>query len=799
MNFLGQIKIGYQLRVVLHLAFFLLLLYLLYRYLLSDHGAWLRKKIPFLLWLKERQEVRAWLRTGEYAKAGEFLIARGRPLEACRIFLEGKMFNRAADVYLAAGRWETAANLYERGQDFGRAGDIYLEKKQLQKAEESFRRAQQEEKLIEVYRRAGQWKQVGELLAARGETAKAAALLEEQGQIAEAARWMEAALAEEAAKPMNVDPLGENSACRRLARETGRLYEKNGQFEKAGEIYLKYGLAERAGAALNKAGQEDRAVELLLAEGKAAEAADLLRRLGQSKRAAAILAEAAFQSGNDQEAIDLYLAAEKWSQAAEIHAQLGAWTEAAKLYEKGGEANLAGSAYAKAGLASEAARCYARAGQVELAAKMLAEAGASGQAAELFRQAGKPLLAGRALYREGRMEEALQLLTSVPPQDPDYTSALHLIGRIQMERGDLSGAMRAFEHAAQEVKQLNPDNLDLFCNLALLAEQLQAPSTALRTVEEMLEHVDPAVLDREKLEALKKRLTRITESRVVQHLGSQPGFPSSPAAPAAAGENRYQTLEEIGRGGMGIVYRARDRRLERIVALKILPQTLQKNPQAVKTFNREARSAAALNHENIVTIYDTGVQEGSYYIAMELIEGRTIKDFLRQSHRLTVESALEVARQALCGLAYAHEKKIVHRDLTNSNIMWNKQRKVKIMDFGLARVIEHMASEQSIIGGTPSYMSPEQAQGSAIDHRTDVYSLGICLFEMLTGQLPFVKGNMTYHHLHTPPPSLGSLDPSLPKALDDVIQRCLQKDPHQRYQTAEEMSAALRPLFTPSR
>ena len=208
----------------------------------------------------------------------------------------------------------------------------------------------------------------------------------------------------------------------------------------------------------------------------------------------------------------------------------------------------------------------------------------------------------------------------------------------------------------------------------------------------------------------------------------------------------------LGRGGMGIVYKADDTVLDRTVALKVLPESLKENPQALKNFLREAKSAAKLNHPNIVTVYDAGEQDGVYYIAMEYVDGNTLKDIIKRRGKIAPRGIVHVVSQMCEALAYAHEKKIVHRDVKTANTMWTKDRKAKIMDFGLAKVIEEVRNHTTVVSGTPFYMSPEQTLGKNVDQRSDLYSLGVSVFEMATGTLPFTEGNLPYHHVHTPPP-----------------------------------------------
>ncbi|MCH7600905.1 MAG: serine/threonine protein kinase, partial [Myxococcales bacterium] len=269
-----------------------------------------------------------------------------------------------------------------------------------------------------------------------------------------------------------------------------------------------------------------------------------------------------------------------------------------------------------------------------------------------------------------------------------------------------------------------------------------------------------------------------TANRSVVGGGGQPG--------------RYQIVGELGRGGMGIVYKAKDTALDRIVAYKVLPDTLADNPQALKNFMREAKAAAKLNHPGIVTVYDTGEQDGRYYIAMEYVDGTTLKEILRRRGVISPAGILHVVVQVCEAMAYAHDNRVVHRDIKSANTMWTRDKKAKIMDFGLARVLEECRNQTTVVAGTPYYMSPEQTLGRNIDHRTDIYSLGVTIFEMATGTVPFKEGNIPYHHVHTPPPDVRDLRPELPAGLAAVVTRCMQKDPAQRYQSARDILVEVR-------
>jgi serine/threonine protein kinase len=242
---------------------------------------------------------------------------------------------------------------------------------------------------------------------------------------------------------------------------------------------------------------------------------------------------------------------------------------------------------------------------------------------------------------------------------------------------------------------------------------------------------------------------------------------------------------------MGIVFKARDRRLGRVVALKRLPENLRDHPTAVQLFLREARAAASLNHQNIVTLFDADQENGNYYITMELLEGLPFDAIQKRRGPLSPRDVVRLGVQAATGLQYAHDRRIVHRDIKTANLFFTKDRTVKIMDFGLAKMIEEVRRSTTVIGGTPYYMAPEQAAGESVDHRADLYAFGVTLFELLTGRVPFGKGDVLYHHRHTPPPDPRSLAKDLPDPLAELVLRLMAKNPDDRPQTTETVRTLL--------
>jgi dienelactone hydrolase len=258
---------------------------------------------------------------------------------------------------------------------------------------------------------------------------------------------------------------------------------------------------------------------------------------------------------------------------------------------------------------------------------------------------------------------------------------------------------------------------------------------------------------------------------------------------------KYKIIGEIGRGGMGVVLKAEDTKLKRTVALKFLPPELSLYPEAKERFIREAQAAAALDHPHICTIYEAEESEGQAYIAMAYVEGQSLRDRISKGP-LDVEEATEIAAQVAEGLEEAHKKGIIHRDIKSANIMVTEKGPAKIMDFGLAKVMgESLITKEAKTMGTVAYMSPEQAKGEEVDRRSDIWSLGIVMYEMLSGQLPFRgerETSIMYSIVHEEPKPLKGIKRDLPPELQKVIDRALKKNPGSRYQTAAEMSNDLR-------
>jgi eukaryotic-like serine/threonine-protein kinase len=259
-------------------------------------------------------------------------------------------------------------------------------------------------------------------------------------------------------------------------------------------------------------------------------------------------------------------------------------------------------------------------------------------------------------------------------------------------------------------------------------------------------------------------------------------------------DGRYLVVRKLGTGGMANVYLAEDQELGRSVAIKMLDDRHSQDEQFVERFRREAKSAAGLSHPNIVSIYDRGEAEGTYYIAMEYLEGRTLKELLVARGPTPLAVAIDYSRQILAALGFAHRHGIVHRDIKPHNVVVAPDGRLKVTDFGIARAGASQMTETGSIIGTAQYLSPEQAKGAPVTPASDLYSVGIALYEMLTGSVPFTGDTpleIAMKHLSATPEPPSERRREVPHELDSIVLRALAKDPADRYQSAEAMDADL--------
>ena len=265
--------------------------------------------------------------------------------------------------------------------------------------------------------------------------------------------------------------------------------------------------------------------------------------------------------------------------------------------------------------------------------------------------------------------------------------------------------------------------------------------------------------------------------------------------PAPRRFGRYEIVGKLGEGAMGVVHRARDTALGRVVALKMPSAELGEDDEIVKRFRREAEAIGQLNHPHIVTVYDLGESEGHLYMAMELLEGEDLRALIDRAGEIPLPDRVRILAQISEGLGYAHTKKVVHRDVKPANIMVTTSGQVKLLDFGLARVTDRETiTRRGVILGTPDYMSPEQAKGEPVDQRSDIFSAGAVFYELLTGQKPFsgrTLHSVLFQIISEDPDPILTLNPEVPARLALIAHRMLEKEPEKRYPSMDDVAAEL--------
>ena len=732
---------------------------------------------------KARRQATALAKRGSPLDAAEYCFASGLLEEAATYFIEGEEYVRAAEIRHDQNRFIECAELYLKGRKFDSAGRIFSQQEEHKRAAEAYLEAGNKSVAAEMFEKAGDFRRAGDCYVQTDFARHAAKAYVKCNEWKKAAECLDQVIAEESTGAAASDP-ARQAETRKLVRMAGDLYGRAGlhgkaqaSFERgalwipAAELALAHGSKEQAAALFQKGGDVPRAAEVLKALGKPIDAMRLLGEHHRDKGADEEAARCFEAAGEDLAAGDLYRMLEQFEKAGACYEKLGEFAQAAEMFRSAGDRTRAGGNYERCGRFAEAAEC-------------LADAGDPAREAELLSRAGQKLRAGEIQLANGLEEEAIKVLQELTPEHADFSKASAILGEIFRKHGKFSLAIKKLTHAIGSAS-VSRDNVQAFYSLATVHEANKDIQEAAEIYEKILafdyHHADVGA----RLESARALLKQhAAEKQSAAQTGAQPS--------ASQKQGRYKITGKLGRGGMGVVYKAQDTVLDRTVAFKVLPETLKENPEALKNFLREAKSAAQLNHPNIVTVFDAGEQDGAYYIAMEYVDGHTLKEIIKHRGRIAPGGIIHVLSQLCEALAYAHESKIVHRDVKTANAMWTKDKKAKIMDFGLAKAIEEVRNHTTVVSGTPYYMSPEQTLGKNVDHRTDLYSLGVSIFEMATGTLPFRDGNLPYHHVHTPPPDPREFHPDVPESLCAIIARCLEKDPANRYQSAREILADLR-------
>jgi tetratricopeptide (TPR) repeat protein len=761
----------------------------------------------FLIATPQQRLLRSLIARGDLRSAAEVHLKEGNLERAYKMFQKARAWHEAAGVGLQLGRDEEAAEFLRRagGHHLGEASRVFRRCGNIASAQRCDRdfaewltsRGRYDE-AVEAWMRAGEPKRAagaavialeeGRLSSSHASLPAARRAVEQQGDHKTLARlhevegnWNAAAHAWRAA--------GEHSRAAEIFRKAGMVHdaviaESNaGHHQEAARLRIQHldSLRDRLTQARNRGARADE-IEPLERKIEHEEEAlipqltelgmrqEMIRLIGSSDRAEEAV-EKLVERNEEAEAADLAINAHLWHVAAPLLERLNRWGEASDMYELAGEVE-------------GAARCAERAGEDERALQLYRGLGAVDRTAHCMARLGYLQDALTELHQAHLYDDALEVLQNHPGPVPDIPQVILDLAEWARDHRSHEVAIACLQRAVAGVA-LQPRRLG---PAIALAEELYAAgehATALAQVERILAFdysCEPA-------RTLRTRIGIEHGDRSLEQGSAVSGAGTENTARSA--HNRYEILNELGRGGMGVVYRARDTRLEREVAIKVLRTTSE---EEAARLGQEARAAATLNHHGIVTVHDFEVGFDGYFIAMEYVPGEPLDTILKSDPVRIYNLLVPILQRVADAVAYAHDHHVIHRDLKPGNILLTPANDVKILDFGIAARLESEDGNIATVCGTPLYMAPEQIRGEPPTPATDVYAFGATAFHLATGRPPFPKGDVIDAHLNTDPPDPADLAPDLDAALGHIILRCLTKDPQQRYRDARQLCGALETL-----
>lgn len=742
-----------------------------------------------------RKQAKQWKRSRAYSRAGECYTSIGEFDQAIEMYRKAGASRPLAQLYRQLRRWREAAQAYEQCGELEQAAVMYHSERNFAKA-------------AQLYARIGQFAAAGEMEELAGNLSEAASYLEQGNQEGRAARLYEqlgnakkaAVLYEQfyqrereryhdPTEDRNGKSLDEVNTIARLAADlflqseqsdkAAALYEKSGEFRKAASVHEAAGRYQQAAQLFEQAGEED-------------SAARCYEQNGEPKRATLLRAQRLLHTGEVEAAARLFEEAGETAQAAELLERAGQLSDAAQCYMTLQDYARAAELFLKAEDRRQAAMAWEAGRRFKDAAALYEELGESDKARSLYEKLGDHYHAALLCRELGHQGRTIELLQKVDTESDDYYQASLLLGDlfISQEMWDAAREryLKLVDMTAEPATLLEP-----LYRLATLAEKQRDYPAALQWYERILSH-DVNYRDTMGRANLIKRAL----SSAKRAMSEAPRDVSTVVETNSGGKTRrYRLIKKIGQGGMGIVYQAEDSVLNRIVAYKVLPPSVKDHPKVLASFLREARIAASLSHPNIVAVYDAGHEGGELFIVMEFVDGISLKERLQQVAPLPHDEFMHVALQLCQGLAYAHRHKVVHRDIKPANVMLGRDGQIKIMDFGLAKVVSDALADRTSVKGTPLYMAPEQVTGDQVDHQSDIYSLGCTLYRMATGRPPFTGGDLYYHHLHTAPEPPVSINPNLSPQLNRLLLTCLAKKKSERFNDVGLIIKALQAVPAP--
>lgn len=729
---------------------------------------------------KLQKAIQRYKRDGHYLGAGKLLEESGRMAEAAEAYIQGQEYWAAAATLERMGKTERSAELYLQAGDHKKAAQMLTDAGKHAKAAVLFLEKGNTLEAARLFGLAAQWDKAAELYAKGGYPLRAAEAYEKVGEYLKAAECHEKHFMENVSFGTTYSQTAP-SADQKSAFHAGRLYERAGDLNKALSVYGKGQYFKQAASVCMRLGQPGKAAELFLRAEDPQSAAEAYEKAGNTVQAANLRGEVSLKQERLAEAAAYFQKGQDYLRAAELFESQGMLAEAAGAYEAGESWAAAGAVYIRAGLKDRAARSFEQAADYETAARLFEEAGQGRKAIELYERAGFTFKSGEAAAKAGDRDKAIALLQRVNPGDENYRTATELLARLFIEGGMPGLAVERIQKTLGN-EAVSPVTIDLFYWLAMGHE-------AAGRVKEALDVYRKVMAEDLMYRDVERRVTRLeaggapsipapAAARPQAAAATPEAAPAKPATPTAVAAKppRFVPQEEIGRGPLGVVFRAEDQVDGRSVALRFLPPELISGPEALRTLGAELKAISAVSHPNLVKVLGLIQLEGKPAVISEFVKGRNFAEALKSGHKMTVQRVHGLGRIVSQTLVFLHEKGIVHGSVQPSNIMVASGI-IKLADLGLARLARSVAPSLD-------YREP----GAPNDVAADLYALAATLYHLLTGIHPRSKPQGA----GLPLPS--TLASGVSEALDKLLLQALHPRRELRFASAEEIQRELKDM-----
>jgi tetratricopeptide (TPR) repeat protein len=711
--------------------------------------------------------------------------------EAINLYVEAEEYNSAGALYEQLEQWDRAAEMYMKADDWKRAAKMLAKVGKHAEAARHYEQHGQKIDAAKLYFDAGQYDRAAQLYEDVSYFPQAGKCYEKLGQFIKAAenyeqQWLAATAV--GGGGLIASPSERES---KVALYAGQLYEKGGAPERAADLYKRAGLSKEAAKLAEKEGRFRDAAEMLLKEEKIAEAALLFEKAGDVRRAALLQGEIAFHQGDTVVAAEKFLAGGDNLRAAELFETAGNLEAAARCYEQSDAVIQAANVYLRANEKMKAAALFERGADFEQAAQLYEQSGDRQKASALYEQSRRFYEAGKLAHEIGDADRAIQLLQQVDGGHEHYEAATLILSQLFVQKNMPALAVDKLKRLISE-QQISSANIDHFYSLGLAYEKLGNTAEALGTFRKVL-------TERYGYKDVDQRIARLSNPAAASPppppaltpppavaapppaaaLSPSPVPVAPPPRPAPSG-SPIQLGAELGKGLLGTTYRGTDLRNQQPVVVKLLRPELLRNKEVVQQFLAEAQAARSLEHPSLVRFLGLVDIQGAKAAVTEYVEGFDLASFVVRNKRISVKQAVDLLTTLADAFGYAHEKRLLHRDLKLTNILVGKAGKLKIAGFGLGalRVRE--------LDPGDGYPSPEFLGGAPFGIRSDIYALGAVIYHALTGQKPAGSGASA----NGAPPRLREVLPEAPETLEQVLARCLMQDPAQRFGSSSELLAA---------